>query len=149
MQLDLFLVPIDFSPDANEAFIYAPELAREEQARIHILHSWHVQSTWGPGRFTGMKAELRSKLRDAAARKLEKALHTVSDAGLEGEAHLSELPAVDAIVTTAGLLCADLIIMGTRGRAGLSHVLRGSVAERTVRVAPCPVLTLRAKRADH
>jgi nucleotide-binding universal stress UspA family protein len=67
-------------------------------------------------------------------------------AGLQGETYLSELPPVDAIVETARRVRADLIVMGTRGRSGLQHVLLGSVAERTVRAASCPVLTLRSSR---
>ena len=57
--------------------------------------------------------------------------------------HLSEVPAASAIVDMAEELEADLIIMGTRGHTGLKHVLLGSVAERTLRHAPCSVLTVK------
>jgi nucleotide-binding universal stress UspA family protein len=52
------------------------------------------------------------------------------------------------IVAAARELGVDVIVMGTHGRTGLSHALMGSVAERVVRLAPCPVLTLRAPESD-
>jgi nucleotide-binding universal stress UspA family protein len=57
------------------------------------------------------------------------------------------IPPFSAILDLAESLPADLIVMGTQGRTGLKHVLLGSVAERTVRLAPCPVLTVKAKTA--
>ena len=53
-------------------------------------------------------------------------------------------PAAPAIVAQAESLPADLVVMGTRGHTGLKHVVLGSVAERVVRTAPCPVLTVKA-----
>jgi nucleotide-binding universal stress UspA family protein len=146
MQLDVLLVPIDFSTDANEALVCAIELARQTGGRVHVLHAVHVDTTWEAEYLAGITEEFRAQVRDAAARKLEKALHTVAEAGLAGETHLSDLAPVEAIVETASRIGADLIVMGTHGRSGLQHVLLGSVAERTVRSAPCPVLTLRSSR---
>ena len=60
-----------------------------------------------------------------------------------GKTHLVEFAPTDAIVETAKKTKADLIVMGTRGLTGLRHVLLGSVAERTLRLAPCPVLTVK------
>ena len=62
---------------------------------------------------------------------------------MSATSHLSEVPAASAIVDLAEELGADLIIMGTRGHTGLKHVLLGSVAERTLRHAPCSVLTVK------
>jgi nucleotide-binding universal stress UspA family protein len=147
MKLEILLVPIDFSPESNDALLYAIDVARCTGARVHVLHAVHVDTAWEPGYLVGITAEFRAKVRDAAARRLEKALHTVSGAGIEGgQPHLSELQPTEAIVETAHRIGADLIVMGTHGRSGLKHVLLGSVAERTVRVAPCPVLTLRSSR---
>jgi nucleotide-binding universal stress UspA family protein len=68
-------------------------------------------------------------------------------AGEDAEVHVSEGLPTDAICRVASRLHADLIVMGTHGREGLSHLLLGSVAERTLRRAPCPVLTVRAPAA--
>ena len=84
-----------------------------------------------------------TSVRDAAARKLENALQRVTGEGIEAETHLSEMPPAQAIAQTAEKIQADLIIMGTRGLSGLKHVLLGSVAERTIRMAPCPVMTVK------
>jgi nucleotide-binding universal stress UspA family protein len=67
----------------------------------------------------------------------------VSAEGVKASSHLSEVPAASAIVGQAEELGVDLIIMGTRGHTGLKHVLLGSVAERTLRHAPCSVLTVK------
>jgi nucleotide-binding universal stress UspA family protein len=64
-------------------------------------------------------------------------------AGVLAETHLVEFAAWEAIVETAKQIKADLIVMGTRGLTGLKHALLGSVAERTLRFAPCPVLTVK------
>ena len=64
--------------------------------------------------------------------------------GLHVETNATPVPAADAISAYAEKVQADLIVMGTRGLTGLKHVLLGSVAERMVRMAPCPVLTLKA-----
>jgi nucleotide-binding universal stress UspA family protein len=62
------------------------------------------------------------------------------------EAQLTESPAADAIAEIAKNVAADLVVVGTHGYTGLRHLLLGSVAERTLRLAPCPVLVMRSKR---
>jgi len=69
----------------------------------------------------------------------------VSAAGLPCVPHVHEKAPVPAILEVAQTHHADLIVMGTRGLTGLRHALLGSVAERTVRLAPCPVLTVKAR----
>ena len=75
----------------------------------------------------------------------DEAANAVSEAGVTVETHLSEGPISAVIVNLAKKLEADLIVMGTRGLSGLKHVLLGSVAERIVRSAPCPVMTVKPK----
>jgi nucleotide-binding universal stress UspA family protein len=65
--------------------------------------------------------------------------------GVQTEEHLSPLFPPEGIAESAAEVGADLIVMGTRGLTGFKHVLLGSVAERTVRTAPCPVLTVKAE----
>ena len=86
-------------------------------------------------------------VRDAAREQLEERREKLASAGVEADARLSEGIAAEAIVAAATDLNADLVVMGTRGHTGLKHVLLGSVAERTVRHAACPVLTLHADTA--
>jgi nucleotide-binding universal stress UspA family protein len=69
--------------------------------------------------------------------------------GVICEVELSDDEVLTAILEEAGKLSADLIVLGSRGRTGLPHLLLGSVAERVVRLATCPVLTVKAhKSAD-
>jgi nucleotide-binding universal stress UspA family protein len=82
-------------------------------------------------------------VREAAAQKLERILERMKAEGIECALHLCPGHPVGAILDTAEEVDADLIVMGTRGLSGLKHVLLGSVAERTIRTAPCPVLTVR------
>lgn len=137
------LVPVDFSRHSGRALGVAIELAREFGAEIHLLHAYELPV--GPALAYGipLPQDLDEEMRDAAARRLEKALHRVEEAGLRGETHLVQSTPAEAIAQLARELPADLIVMGTRGLAGLKHVLLGSVAERVLRLAPCPVLTVK------
>jgi nucleotide-binding universal stress UspA family protein len=78
------------------------------------------------------------------ASKLAVLIEKVASDGVTATSQLSEFPAASAVLDLAERLGADLIVMGTRGRTGLKHVLLGSVAERTLRHAPCSVLTVKA-----
>jgi universal stress protein A len=142
------LVPVDFSDHASGAMDLAIELARGSGGTIHLLHAYEVPLGTIPPYGVAVPESLVAQVRDAAARRLEKAAHKVSAAGLGCETHVVHGPAADAIAEAAQRVHADLIVMGTRGHTGLKHVLLGSVAERAVRLAPCPVLTTRIPDPD-
>ena len=146
MNVKTILVPTDFSDDAANALSTAVELARLFGARIVVVHAYHVDipmTTPMAGGYTlppGFYEELRSQ----ATARVEEVAKEVADQGVEASGvALSESPS-SAVVAYAESLSADLIVMGTRGRTGLKHVVLGSVAERVVRTAPCPVLTVKA-----
>ncbi|MCL4683922.1 universal stress protein [Myxococcota bacterium] len=139
------LVPVDFSDHASAALDLAIELTRGTQGRLHLLHAYEVPLGAIPPYGIALPTTLLGQVRDAAARRLEKSSHRVEAAGISCETHLVHAPPAEAITEAAGSLGADLIVMGTRGLTGVKHVLLGSVAERTVRMAPCPVLTIRSK----
>ena len=90
-----------------------------------------------------LPANFAVDLRAAAVAKLDQLRTKVAGRGVETHVHLREAPPSVAICDVAAELGVDLIVMGTRGLSGLKHVLLGSVAERTVRNAPCPVLTIK------
>jgi nucleotide-binding universal stress UspA family protein len=129
------LVPTDFSAPSDAALLHARGLAEHAGAALHVLHL--VDNMF-----------LRAVLQDpcdheaAARRQLEDRLTADGVTALAVVAQ-SDRPA-DEIVTYARLHDIDLIVMGTHGRSGIAHLLLGSVAERVVHTAPCPVLTLRA-----
>ena len=141
--IQTILVPIDFSPHANRALKLAIGLAKTFSAKIHLLHAYHLPVSITMPDAVVVPQSFWDSIRDASARKLEKSYQTVTGEGVECESHLmAQMPSA-AIVETARQVGADLIVMGTRGLSGLKHVVLGSVAERTVRAAPCPVMTVK------
>jgi nucleotide-binding universal stress UspA family protein len=141
MQVRTILVPVDFSDPAAAALDAALELAKRFGARVRLLHVYPIDTTIYP---YGMiiSEEVERKLREAAQQKLEEWCERATAAGVDAEATVAPGAPAEAILRMARDLPADLVVMGTRGLSGLKHVMLGSVAERTVRLAPCPVLTL-------
>jgi nucleotide-binding universal stress UspA family protein len=137
------LVPLDFSSHSAKALELALVLAKSFEGRIALLHAYHLPPLVGMPDEILIPPDFWTGVRDAAARKLEKSVQKVKAAGIPLETYLVEFAPTDAIVETAKQTKADLIVMGTRGLTGLKHVLLGSVAERTLRLAPCPVLTVK------
>jgi nucleotide-binding universal stress UspA family protein len=78
-----------------------------------------------------------------AQQRTQMALNHVQQAGLQADSAIVEGIPFQVIIDTAESRDVDLIVMGTHGRTGLTHVLMGSVAEKVVRLAPCPVLVTR------
>jgi nucleotide-binding universal stress UspA family protein len=143
MELEQILVPTDFSAHAERALDAAIGLARRFGAKVHLLHAYHLPVTVATPEYVVIPRDFWTSVREAASKKLSDLVDRVRGEGLEVEAHLTEMAAAPAITEAAEKLGVDLIVMGTRGNTGLKHVLLGSVAERTLRTAPCPVLTLK------
>lgn len=138
-----FLVPIDFSEYANQSLDYAINLAVKLEARLTLLHV--IQSIYLGGGEMGVTLPY-TYIQDLEAeimQSLESYLARVTAAGLEGEIVVVHGVPFHEIIETAKTQQVDLIVMGTHGRTGLQHVLLGSVAEKVVRLAPCPVLVAR------
>jgi len=131
------LVPTDLSAPSDAALAYARGLAGTLDATLHLLHvvgNPFLRAVVGDphDQETATLRQLQERLPDEDRRRF-RALPVVER---------SDEPA-DEIVSYARTRGIDLIVMGTRGRSGMAHVLMGSVAEKVVRSAPCPVLTLR------
>ena len=142
------LVPVDFSSHSARALDYAMGLAQQFEARIYLLHSYPINI----GRISAygmvVPEDFERECREAATRHLHKWVEKVSAEGIAVEAIVTPTFASEAIVKQAEQIGADLIVMGTRGHTGVSHVLLGSVAERTIRHAPCPVMAVREKELE-
>lgn len=141
------LVPIDFSPDSAAAIDWAIGLARKLGAEIDLLHSYEpgtLITLYG----VGFPGTLDDEMRRAAQKQLSGVAHRVASEGIHVREHVVRDPPEEAIVEHAEKLSADLIVMGSRGRSGPAHVLLGSVAERTSRRAPCPVLVVKHAEED-
>ncbi|ETW95045.1 MAG: hypothetical protein ETSY1_32245 [Candidatus Entotheonella factor] len=142
-----FLVPTDFSPHADQALTKAIELAKALNARLTLLHVLHITPlTVGEVPPTYLN-QYQADLEIDAEHHLQTALDRVHAAGLQGEYVISNGPPYLTIVDTAADMKVDLVILGTHGRTGLTHALMGSVAEKVVRLAPCPVLVTRQQQA--
>jgi nucleotide-binding universal stress UspA family protein len=144
------LVPVDFSAHSEQAVRVAAELARRYDAALDIIHIYEPLAYALPEGYVLLSNE---QLKELWSR-LEKDLDAVKKLAVEGgapriETHLLQGLAVDEICSVAKKQGFDLIVMGTQGRRGLSHLLVGSVAERVLRLAPCPVLTLKAPKPAH
>jgi nucleotide-binding universal stress UspA family protein len=142
VKIESILVPVDFSDTSEAAVDYALRLAKESGAKIHLLHSYPVSpgiaTPYGPA----LPDAVFESIRSGAEQRLADTRKRLVAEGVEVTAHLTAEPASFAIAEAAEELGVDCVVMGTRGLSGLKHVLLGSVAERTVRTAPCPVFTV-------
>ena len=139
------LVPIDFSDTAERALDYATALAGKLGARIHVLNVIAIPALGVPELGVALSSTMMdSMLRDSQAA-LDRLVENRRSKATFGEVMLRSGDARDMILQAAESVHADLIVIGTHGRRGVSRALLGSVAEAIVRTAHCPVLTVSAK----
>lgn len=144
--IQTILVPYDFSAHAAAALRSAAELAEQLSARLHLLHVLEEPTVTYPSVATGVVTPggLPVEIRDTAQAALEEIASGIEAGAEPVTARVIEAPSVaPGILEIAREIEADLIVMGTHGRTGMQHAFLGSVAERTLRQAECPVLTLR------
>ena len=149
IRLAKLLVPTDFSEDSEQAARYAVELAKRFQAEIHCVHVVDIPAdllSTSAYYMTGPSEAFLDQIREESKKNLE----AFAEKNLEGvqvrTAFLEGSPFVE-IIRYARNQEIDLVVIATHGRTGLKHVLFGSVAEKVVRKAPCPVLVV--KREEH
>jgi len=140
MNIDRILFPTDFSHTGDAALIMATALARDAGATLVIVHVEEPPVAYGGG-------EMYYGMPEPALEEIERMLKEVRppDPEVKFEHRLISGDPPTAICRLAEEIDADLIVMGTHGRTGLSRLLMGSVAEAVVRRAPCPVLTYKHK----
>ena len=139
------LVPTDFSPTSDIAFNYALDLAAREGASIRLLHVIEDASfaaAYPDGLFVELPG-LRERLIDEARKRLDEAVAACAAVQVTATTQVLVGPPALSITGEANTSGTDLIVMGTHGRTGLAHLMVGSVAERVLRTAQCPVLTVR------
>ncbi|MBI4508897.1 MAG: universal stress protein [Deltaproteobacteria bacterium] len=143
------LCPVDFSEHSRSAMLAAARLAGELGAELVLLHAAQVPSTVFPEgiviRDAGLVQEyfhdINRRLDDWKTMAVAVAGRNVATSTVVGVPY-------SEIVSVAEQGPFDLIVMGTHGRTGLERLLLGSVTEKVVRIAPCPVLTIGLK-SDH
>jgi nucleotide-binding universal stress UspA family protein len=139
------IVPVDFSPHSDAAIRIAADLSRKYEASVTLVHVYEPVAYALPEGYVLYTADQLASLlstfeqRLAAAREIAQREGTISP-----DTKLLQGSAGSEIVDYAQKNGFDLIVMGTHGRTGLKHALMGSVAEKVLRRAHCPVLTVRA-----
>jgi nucleotide-binding universal stress UspA family protein len=143
----VILVPTDFSERADSALDYAIDLARKLGAKITVMHAYLVTplDVLEGALVTTEGAAERIEAAHGAA--LDATIEKRKDRGVELGRLLEEGEPRDSILAAAEEVGADLIVIGTHGRRGISRAVLGSVTEWVVRHATCPVLTVHARPA--
>lgn len=146
MTFQKILCPVDFSLGSQQAMRLAVRLANESGAELVLAHVWYVpplvyaEDPPFPGdTMQAMIDDQRQDLATAAAEASRLGARSVTTRFLMG------VPWAELVELLQGDAAFGLVVMGTQGRTGLDRVLLGSVAERVVRHAPCPVLTVPAR----
>jgi nucleotide-binding universal stress UspA family protein len=143
MRIRHILVPTDFSDGSVRAFETALDMAVDTGARMTLFHVHHIPTAVYPDVILPLSPELVRDLERSVEVVLDRWCDRARAAGVDTDTCTSFGATHEEICNTADALDIDLIVIGTHGRSGLSHALLGSVAEKVVRKAPCPVLTVR------
>ena len=140
------LVPLDFSVNSDRALDYATGFARKFDAALHLVHVCEVPTmmTASMDAYAIAYTDWSQRLGEEAERELVRMKTRLPGVNITTEVLFGN-PAI-AIVEAATANHSDLIVMGTHGHGPVMHVVMGNVAERVVRHAPCPVLTVREPR---
>jgi len=145
MKIETILVATDFSDTAKKAMDTAIDMARHFEAQLVILHAYNVEIPIASPMMTGgyiLPDGFFEEIGKQARLQVEAAAKEVTDKGVAAVGVAIDEPAALAIVDEAKRRNVDMIVMGTRGLTGLKHMALGSIADKVVRTAPCPVLTV-------
>jgi nucleotide-binding universal stress UspA family protein len=146
MTINQILVATDFSEPSDAALLYGRELAMRFAARLHVLHvaqDIYVNFS-GAGNYLSMAPAIQQQIEEDARRRLGEIVGaTGTGEPVTVACVLTDPSPARAIVDYAMANQIDVIVIGTHGRGAVAHLLMGSVAERVVRFASCPVLTVK------
>jgi nucleotide-binding universal stress UspA family protein len=136
------LVPVDFSFGSEQAVAKAAELARVMDASVELIHVYQLPVFALPDSSVTVSPTYVADLTDRAQKALDKHRDLLAADGLEASTKLVEGMPAQAIVDHASDIDAEMIVMGTHGHSGFKRFLLGSTAERVVRMATVPVLSV-------
>lgn len=143
MEFNLILCAVDFSDTSDQAFDYSVALARKLGAQIKVVHVYQIPAAALPDGVLDAPVDYEDNLQDQLQVRLEKYVDDKAIEDIEIMAYVCQgIPYIE-INEMAMETNADMIVIGTHGRTGLSHMLMGSVAERVVRTAEVPVISIR------
>lgn len=136
------VVGVDFSEPSQQAASRAAELARATGVGLRLVHALDLGMPLVTAYDVSVPQSVIDEARAAASQRLETLAAELGE-GVEVSVEIARAPASDALVEAAAAVAAELIVTGSRGLGGLKRVLLGSVAERTLRAAPCSVLMIK------
>lgn len=142
-EIRTIVCPVDFSHGAERATEHAMAIAEKYGATVHLLHVYPLDVFVGPDGGLTLTPEIVAKIAEQSTAGLEKLAAPWRERGHAVAVHVREGMAAEETLRFATAQKADLVVVGTHGRTGLSRMFMGSVAERIVRTSPIPVLTVR------
>jgi nucleotide-binding universal stress UspA family protein len=149
IEIKRILFPTDFSRCAEQALTHAIHLTKLYQAELHVLHAvvLHGYTDNNPEYGFANIESIHRWMEHEASNHMSSILESLERDQLRiKRAQMRGISAAPVILEYAKEFDVDLIILGTHGRRGLGHLFLGSVAEEVVRLAPCPVLTIRERK---
>lgn len=142
-EIKRILCPVDFSETSEHALRYAIDLASRLGADVRLVHAYQLPTYALPDGALLARPDFVKELTTELQKQLDELVHRYSGHGVDLQGKIVEGLAFSEINRIAEEEDADMIVMGTHGRTGMKHLLLGSVAERVVRTAQLPVLTVR------
>jgi nucleotide-binding universal stress UspA family protein len=139
------LVPVDFSEYSQKALANTKEFAKSYEARIHLLHV--IEETIHPAYSLSGKSsifDIVPNIKEDCERRLKKMISETIGDEVKTEIHIVSGQAANEIINFAKINSMDLIVIATHGLTGLEHLLLGSTTEKVVRMASCPVFTVKS-----
>jgi nucleotide-binding universal stress UspA family protein len=144
LSFNVIVVPTDFSDHSLRALAYAIGLAEKYGASVNIVYVKEPSLQVSDMAWVGVdERSLKDEHVKEAQQNMERIVKEQIPPGLSADPEVRIGDAVEEIIRYADDVNADLIVMATHGRSGLSHILMGSTAEQVIRKASCPVLTLK------
>lgn len=144
LKIERILCPLDFSEFSAKAYDYAQSLAKHYQARLFLQHVVQpIFAAYPSYVYPDMASDLCQDLRAHAEQQLQDFVKRHTRDGIQIESLVREGTVTDSILSLAESRAVDLIVMGTHGRQGFDHLLLGSITEKVLRKARCPVLVVR------
>jgi nucleotide-binding universal stress UspA family protein len=146
IDVNRILVPLDFSENSPAVLEWAAHLAEEHGSQVVLLHAYHLPVEFQQVEGAYLPEDFWASVKAETEQSLARYAEGLRARGLSVETVAREGYPATVIEEEARRQQADLIVIGTRGLSGLKHLLLGSIAERVVQHAPCPVLTVKTCR---